>query len=400
MIKNGMQRHHTILLGIALVVLIAGIFLSLIRAKSSQNPSGEIKHFSARTSDKNHKKSAKLPVTSRSVKQDKIVQEKEPANPLHANIPLEEKPHSLLPSEEGLDNKPIEEPLIEEGVLITYRVVAGDSLLKLAKKYRTTAYQIAKRNLIAEDTKLKVGEELEIIPGEEVTYRVQEGESLSEIAQRFGADYNDIIALNDIKESGSIFVGQKLIMPVSQKRIDTVLAEIAKEKQEAIQRRKRQYQQQFLSRLKRQQMARAQALEAKKRAEQQAKAKKIARIKQKRLQKARHAFKYTSAAKYQHKMRVVATAYTSHRSQTDRTPFLAAWNNRIRPGMKIIAVSPDLIRKYGLTNGVRVKIGGLPGTYVVRDKMNARLHDHIDIYMGTNRRRALRWGRRRVVLYW
>jgi len=103
---------------------------------------------------------------------------------------------------------------------------------------------------------------------------------------------------------------------------------------------------------------------------------------------------------YKNKLRVLATAYTSHRSQTDSTPFLAAWNNRIRPGMKIIAVSRDLIRKYGLRNGSKVKISGLKGTYVVRDKMNKRFKKKIDIYMGTNKRRALRWGRRYVTIYW
>jgi len=68
--------------------------------------------------------------------------------------------------------------------------------------------------------------------------------------------------------------------------------------------------------------------------------------------------------------------------------------------MKIIAVSPDLIRKYGITNGTKVKISGLRGIYTVRDKMNPRLRNHIDIYMGLDRRKALRWGRRRVILYW
>ncbi len=111
-------------------------------------------------------------------------------------------------------------------------------------------------------------------------------------------------------------------------------------------------------------------------------------------------FKKVSSLRYKKRIRVVATAYTSHRNQTDSTPFLAAWNNRIRPGMKIIAVSPDLIRKYGLTNGVKVKIMGLKGYYIVRDKMNKRLRNHIDIYMGVNKRRALRWGRRRITLYW
>lgn len=104
--------------------------------------------------------------------------------------------------------------------------------------------------------------------------------------------------------------------------------------------------------------------------------------------------------KYKHKLRVVATAYTSHRRQTDRTPFRAAWNNRIRPGMKLIAVSRDLIRRYGLGNGSKVKISGLKGYYIVRDKMNKRFRKKIDIYMGKNRRRALKWGRKNVTIYW
>lgn len=101
-----------------------------------------------------------------------------------------------------------------------------------------------------------------------------------------------------------------------------------------------------------------------------------------------------------HKLRITATAYTSHRNQTDSTPFLAAWNNRLRPGMKIIAVSRDLLKQYGMKNGTKVRISGLQGYYSVRDKTNKRYRKRIDIYMGRDRRRALRWGRRSVVIYW
>ena len=100
------------------------------------------------------------------------------------------------------------------------------------------------------------------------------------------------------------------------------------------------------------------------------------------------------------KLRVTATAYTSHAGQTDDTPFLAAWNNRLRPGMKIIAVSRDMLTKYGMRNGTKVRIGGLPGYYRVRDKMNKRYKKRIDIYTGLDKRKALRWGRRSVVIYW
>jgi 3D (Asp-Asp-Asp) domain-containing protein len=68
--------------------------------------------------------------------------------------------------------------------------------------------------------------------------------------------------------------------------------------------------------------------------------------------------------------------------------------------MKIIAVSRDMLTRYGLRNGSKVKIGGLSGYYTVRDKMNKRYRKRIDIYMGVNRRKALRWGRRSVMLYY
>lgn len=97
---------------------------------------------------------------------------------------------------------------------------------------------------------------------------------------------------------------------------------------------------------------------------------------------------------------VTATAYTSHRGQTDSTPNLAAWGDRLRPGMKVIAVSRDLLTRYNLKRGSLVKIRGLPGQYMVLDKMNKRWRKKIDIYMGKNKKRAFRWGRKKVVIEW
>jgi len=99
------------------------------------------------------------------------------------------------------------------------------------------------------------------------------------------------------------------------------------------------------------------------------------------------------------RLKVTATAYTSHPSETSGDPYLAAWNNRLTPGEKAIAVSRDLIG-LGLTNGTKVKIEGLPGTYTVRDKMNKRWRRRIDIYMGNDRERALEWGKQKVALSW
>jgi len=96
---------------------------------------------------------------------------------------------------------------------------------------------------------------------------------------------------------------------------------------------------------------------------------------------------------------VTATAYTSHKGQTDRTPYLAAWNNRLKPSVKSIAVSRDLLDR-GLTNGTYVTIDGLHGRYKVLDKMNKRWTKKIDIYMGRNLKKARRWGKRKVTVRW
>ena len=98
-------------------------------------------------------------------------------------------------------------------------------------------------------------------------------------------------------------------------------------------------------------------------------------------------------------LEVTATAYNSVRGQTSGQPNLTAWGDWLEPGMKAIAVSRDLI-ELGLTHGVEVEIEGLPGKYVVRDKMAKRWSRKIDIYMGQDVQRALRWGRRRVTIHW
>ena len=98
-------------------------------------------------------------------------------------------------------------------------------------------------------------------------------------------------------------------------------------------------------------------------------------------------------------MKVTATAYNSLSGQTSGHPSEAAWGDTLKPGMKAVAVSRDLLDS-GLTYGTKIKIEGLKGTYVVRDKMNARWTKKIDIYMGTSRRDALDWGNKQVIIRW
>lgn len=105
------------------------------------------------------------------------------------------------------------------------------------------------------------------------------------------------------------------------------------------------------------------------------------------------------AAPPERTLEVKASAYTSHANQTSDQPWIAAWGDTLDPDMKVIAVSRDLI-ELGLTRGMRVRIDGLPGEYVVLDKMAKRWSRKIDIYMGEDVTSARQWGVRKVRIRW
>lgn len=254
---------------------------------------------------------------------------------------------------EILEQRETEKPPIIYG---KYIVVKGDVLSKLAKKFGLKTKELAKFNGLKSKSIICIGQELKL-PFEQkmvnalasAEYKVEDGDTLISIGKKFDLDPKVLANFNDIQSYTEIQTGKTIKLPLPY-----VLAQ--KKKDEA---RKR------------------------------------------RLAAQRKSGKVDLVRGFgKHKLRVTATAYSSHKGQTDSTPFLAAWNNRLRPGMKIIAVSRDMLNRYGMRNGTKVRIDGLPGYYRVRDKMNKRYKKRIDIYMGLDRRKALRWGRRSVVIYW
>jgi 3D (Asp-Asp-Asp) domain-containing protein len=92
---------------------------------------------------------------------------------------------------------------------------------------------------------------------------------------------------------------------------------------------------------------------------------------------------------------VDVTAYNATVAQTDDDPWIAAWGDRLRPGTRVIAVSRDLL-SLGFDHGARVEVDGLAGEYVVLDKTHRRWRRRVDLFMGEDVRRALRWGKRRM----
>ncbi|WP_235824711.1 C40 family peptidase [Bacillus salipaludis] len=102
----------------------------------------------------------------------------------------------------------------------TYVVQSGDSLSKIAVKYRTTVSELKKLNNLKSD-RIYVGQKLKV-PGKAQTtttttstnqnvstYTVKSGDTLGKIAKQFGLSLAELKSLNGLK-SNLIRVGQKL----------------------------------------------------------------------------------------------------------------------------------------------------------------------------------------------
>lgn len=94
---------------------------------------------------------------------------------------------------------------------------------------------------------------------------------------------------------------------------------------------------------------------------------------------------------------VTASAYNSTLAQTSGNPQITAFGDTLKPGMRYIAVSRDLLRK-GLKYDTPVLIEGFDGYFLVKDKMHRKWKNHIDIYMGVDVDSAKQWGRRKVCI--
>ena len=96
-------------------------------------------------------------------------------------------------------------------------------------------------------------------------------------------------------------------------------------------------------------------------------------------------------------LEVTATAYNSLAYQTSSNPNITAFGDRLIPGKNYIAVSRDLLT-LGLVHNTPVKIEGFKETFLVKDKMNKRWKNRIDIYMGVDVKKAKEWGKQKVTI--
>lgn len=118
-------------------------------------------------------------------------------------------------------------PFTASAATTTYKVTSGDTLSKIGSKYHVSYKTIMNWNNL-KTTKIKVGQKLKIktssSSSSKVTsstaYKVKAGDTLSKIAKKYGVSYKTIMSWNNLK-STKINVGQKLKIKGTTKKVST-----------------------------------------------------------------------------------------------------------------------------------------------------------------------------------
>ncbi len=101
--------------------------------------------------------------------------------------------------------------------IIEYEVQKGDTISSIAQRFSLSRETILWANNLKENSILKVGQKLIILPVDGTLHQVKKGETLSEIAKFYKADLKEIISFNEIEtnENGEpvIYPGEIYVIP-------------------------------------------------------------------------------------------------------------------------------------------------------------------------------------------
>lgn len=98
-----------------------------------------------------------------------------------------------------------------------YRVVRGDTLTKIARRFDTTVQELADLNRISDPNRIYVGDILKIstthspeVSPDTQEYTVRRGDTLSQLARRFDTTVQSIVNMNGIPQPDLIYTGEIL----------------------------------------------------------------------------------------------------------------------------------------------------------------------------------------------
>jgi len=97
-----------------------------------------------------------------------------------------------------------------------YIVKEGDSLWQISDKFGISLNTILWANDLNQNSIIKSGQKLIILPVSGTMHLVKNGDTLNQIAKTYKGEVEEIIAFNDLLEDGKIYIGDLLVIPGGQ----------------------------------------------------------------------------------------------------------------------------------------------------------------------------------------
>jgi LysM repeat protein len=97
--------------------------------------------------------------------------------------------------------------------IITIAVASGDTISTLAEEYGLQPRTVMWENGIGENTIIKPGANLRILPVDGLTHKVADGDTLEAIAKKYQASLDKILSFNNLPNPNAIKEGQTLVIP-------------------------------------------------------------------------------------------------------------------------------------------------------------------------------------------
>lgn len=94
-----------------------------------------------------------------------------------------------------------------------YTVQAGDTLSSVAKNFDISLNTLLWANNLTKASRMKIGDDLIILPVSGVQYQVRRGDTIESIAKSFKGDVNEILSFNGLGVGEKLEVGSTIIIP-------------------------------------------------------------------------------------------------------------------------------------------------------------------------------------------
>lgn len=101
----------------------------------------------------------------------------------------------------------------QQRTIQTYVVKTGDTLGNIARANGLKLATLLWANNLTEQSLIRIGQRLVILPVDGIHYRVQRGDTLGAIARRYGSDIDKIMKANSMSNPNAVAIGELLLIP-------------------------------------------------------------------------------------------------------------------------------------------------------------------------------------------